>query len=155
MQAFVGILGRLCLCAIFALAAVGDAQNFNKIEPDLSNHLRKHPQLQQQSVNALIAAIVVLSVGSISVIFGYKARFGAFLLLLFLAAATYFYHDFWTITVVSEESQMNAWRDQLIQFMKNLGLAGAMLFIIANGAGAGSLDRMLKERKVPPGPVVP
>ena len=28
----------------------------------------------------------------------------------------------------------------MIHFMKNLGLFGAMLFIIANGSGAGSLD---------------
>ena len=32
----------------------------------------------------LIAAIVVLAVGSVSVVVGYKARFGAFALLLFL-----------------------------------------------------------------------
>jgi putative oxidoreductase len=49
--------------------------------------------------------------------------------------ATIFFHAFWKSTPDSPEFQM-----QMIQFMKNLGLMGAMLMIIANGSGPGSLD---------------
>ena len=58
----------------------------------------------------------------------------AALLLVFLVAATYFFHDFWTFDDPAERQQ------QTIQFMKNASLVGAMLFIMANGAGAWSLD---------------
>jgi putative oxidoreductase len=33
---------------------------------------------------------------------------------------------------------------QQIMFMKNLGLAGGFLFLVANGAGQFSLERLLK-----------
>ena len=58
-------------------------------------------------------------------------RIGALLLAVFLVLATYYFHPFWTD--VKDEPMM-------IDFMKNLGLFGAMLFIIANGSAAGSLD---------------
>jgi putative oxidoreductase len=81
----------------------------------------------------LVGAIVFLIAGSLSVVLGFKARFGAGLLLVFLILATYFFHDFWTME--GQEQQ-----EQTIQFMKNLGLMGAMLLLIANGSGAWSLD---------------
>ena len=34
-------------------------------------------------------------VGRVMVVVGCKARIGAFLLLLFLAVATFYFHDFW------------------------------------------------------------
>ena len=35
----------------------------------------------------------------------------------------------------------------MIQFLKNLALSGTMLFIIANGAGPGSLDKRKKSKR--------
>ena len=56
------------------------------------------------------------------------ARIGALLLAVFLVVASYYFHPFWN----------GRWRTNagsMIDFMKNLGLFGAMLFIIANGSG--------------------
>ncbi len=36
---------------------------------------------------------------------------------------------------------------QFIMFMKNIGLAGGFLFLVANGAGACSLDGLIARRK--------
>ena len=83
----------------------------------------------------LVGAILFLILGSLSIILGFKTRIGAGLLIVFLALATYYFHDFWTFAPDSNDFEM-----QMIQFMKNLGLAGAMLMLIANGAGPGSLD---------------
>ena len=80
-----------------------------------------------------MGAIAFLILGSLLVILGYKARFGALLLLIFLGLATYYFHDFWTFEGEAQQGEM-------IQFMKNLGLGGAMLYIIANGSGHWSLD---------------
>ena len=44
--------------------------------------------------------------------------------------------DFWTYAPDSQDFQM-----QMIQFMKILGLMGAMLMIVANGPGPGSFDK--------------
>jgi putative oxidoreductase len=82
----------------------------------------------------LVGAIAFLLVGGASVVLGLYARFGALLLLVFLVLATYYFHGFWRL----EDAQ--AQQEQTIQFMKNLSMMGAMLFIIANGPGAWSLD---------------
>src|SRR5258708_38571589 len=82
---------------------------------------------------ALAGAIVFLIAGGLSVLAGYHARVGAALLAVFLVLATYYFHAFWKLEGQAAEGQM-------VHFMKNLGLLGAMLFIIANGAGAWSVD---------------
>lgn len=87
----------------------------------------------------LVGAIAFLIVGSLSVLLGYKARIGASLLLAFLLLATYYFHAFWNFE--GQEQQM-----QMIQFMKNLSMAGAMLFM-ANGSGPLSFDTRMAERK--------
>jgi putative oxidoreductase len=87
----------------------------------------------------LVGAIAFLIAGSLSVILGYRARIGAGLLLTFLVLASYYFHAFWTL-----EGQ--AQQEQMIQFMKNLSIMGAMLFIIANGSGPMSLDCLLEKR---------
>src|SRR5258708_19079086 len=90
----------------------------------------------------LAGAIVFLLVGSLSVIVGYKARVGAVLLLTFLVLASYYFHPFWKL-----EGQ--AQQEQMIHFMKNLSIMGAMLFVMANGSGPMRLDSWLKNRSAP------
>ena len=70
---------------------------------------------------------------------GYKARIGVLLLLTFLVLASYYFHPFWKL-----EGQ--AQQEQMIHFMKNLSMMGALLFIVANGSGPMSLDSWLHGR---------
>ena len=130
LQGILAVLGRVLLCTIFFTAAVGNKiPNFQAVAGYMAKEGVPAPQVM------LAGAIVFLIVGSISIVLGYKARIGAFLLLVFLALATYYFHDFWTL------SDPQARQEQMIQFMKNLGLMGAMLIVIANGTGPMSLDR--------------
>ena len=122
------VAGRVLLAGIFFMSAVGNKiPNFGGVAGYMASEGVPAPQV------LLAGAIAFLIVGSVSIVLGYQARFGAALLLVFLVAATYFFHDFWTF-------DGEARQQQTIQFMKNASLAGAMLFIIANGAGAWSLD---------------
>ena len=45
----------------------------------------------------LSGAISFLIIGSVSVVLGFKARWGASLLLVFLVLATYYFHAFWLL----------------------------------------------------------
>ena len=124
------IVGRVMLATIFLMSAIG------KKIPDFSG------TVEYMTVNGvpmpnvmLVGAIVFLLAGGISIVLGYKARIGSALLIVFLILATYFFHDFWTFAPDTQDFQI-----QMIQFMKNLGLMGAMLMIVANGSGPGSLD---------------
>jgi len=125
------VLGRFLLCVIFVMAAIGGKiLNYQATLGEMDKHHVPYPQI------LLPGAIAFLLIGSASVIAGFRARVGAALLLTFLVLATYFFHDFWHYAPDSKE-----FPEQMIQFMKNLSMAGAMLFIIGNGSGRWSLSR--------------
>ena len=135
VRAIVNIGGRIMLATVFLMSAVGNKiPNFGKVADYMTAQGVPAAQVM------LVGAIVFLIVGSLSIILGFKTRIGAGLLIVFLALATYYFHDFWTFAPDSQDFQM-----QMIQFLKNLGLAGAMVILIANGAGPGSLDNRLAD----------
>ena len=132
------VLGRLLLCTIFFMAAVGNKiPHFSDVAKIMDSVGVPAPQL------LLVGAIVFLLVGSLSVFVGYKARIGAVLLLTFLVLASYYFHPFWKLDGQAQQEQM-------IQFMKNLSMMGAMLFVIANGSGPMSVDSLLHKRATAP-----
>ena len=132
LQGPVSLLGRFLLSTIFVMSALGNKiPNFKQVAGFMEQAGIPFPSI------ALAGAIVFLIVGGASVILGYKARIGAALLLVFLALATFYFHNFWAVT------DAKAQQEQMIQAMKNLSMMGAMLFIIANGSGAWSLDNYL------------
>src|SRR5579884_2807157 len=125
------VLGRLMLSAIFLLAAVGnDIPNFEKTTGMMAGAGVPAPSL------LLAGAVVFLIAGSVSVILGCRARVGAALLLVFLILATYYFHPFWRLEGQERQAQM-------LHFMTNLSMAGAMVLLIANGSGPMSLDAWL------------
>ena len=81
----------------------------------------------------LPVAIVAELVGAVMVIVGFQARLGALALIGFTVVATLVFHRVWSLT------GMEAYMQQ-IQFMKNLGLIGGLLLIVAFGPGKMSLD---------------
>src|SRR5262249_43349593 len=122
------VLGRLLLCTIFLRSAVGNkVPHFSDVAKVMESAGVPAPQL------LLVGAIVFLVVGRLSVIVGYKARIGAALLLTCLVLASYYFHPFWKLVGPAQQ-------EQLIQFMKNLSMMGAMLFLVANGSGPMSVD---------------
>jgi putative oxidoreductase len=129
IQGLINVAGRILLVAIFLMSAVGHKiPQFNDVAKSMAAEGVPLPHVM------LAGAIVFLIVGSISLLVGFKARLGATLLLVFLVLATYYFHDFWNF----DDAQPR--QEQTIQFMKNAALMGAMLMIIANGAGAWSAD---------------
>ena len=80
-----------------------------------------------------LAGVMAL-VGAVSVMLGYRARFGAFLLLVFLVPVTIVMHKFWGIA----DPQMAML--QKIHFMKNTSLIGTCLLFMYHGSGPYSLD---------------
>jgi putative oxidoreductase len=128
IHGFATVLGRVMIATIFLLSAVGNKiPNFNAVAGYMASKGVPQPH------TLLAGAIVFLIVGSVSIIVGYKARVGAALLFVFLALATWYFHDFWKAD--GQERQ-----DQMIQFMKNLSMMGTMVFLMANGSGPMSLD---------------
>ena len=80
-----------------------------------------------------LAGILIL-IGGLSVLLGYKAKWGAWLLVLFLIPVSFWMHDFWNIA----DPMMR--QMQMINFMKNMSLLGGSLIIAFFGSGPLSLD---------------
>jgi putative oxidoreductase len=130
LQGLASVAGRVMLVAIFVLSAVGNKiPNYNQVASYMASEGVPAPQV------LLAGAIVFLLVGGVTVALGWHARVGAALLAVFLVLATYYFHDFWTLT------DPQAQQAQQIQFFKNMGLLGAMTMIMANGPGAWSLRK--------------
>jgi len=77
---------------------------------------------------------VIAFAGGLSILLGYRARIGAWLIVLFLAVVTPMLHKFWTV------ADPMMFQMQFAMFMKNLAMLGAALFITQVGSGPWSLD---------------
>ncbi len=140
VKGILSVVGRVMLCTIFLLAAVANKiPHFSDVAEVMAKAGIPAPQVM------LVGAIAFLIAGSLSVILGYRSRIGASLLLVFLILATYYFHAFWSL------SDPKAQQEQMVQFMKNLGLMGAMVLIIANGTGSMSLDAYAPRKYEPVG----
>ncbi|HEY1556337.1 MAG TPA: DoxX family protein [Kofleriaceae bacterium] len=80
------------------------------------------------------ASGILALAGGLSVLLGYRARFGALLLIIFLVPVTLVMHKFWGLSDPQLAMMQKA------NFMKNVSLVGAALLVIYYGAGPVSLD---------------
>ena len=72
--------------------------------------------------------------GGLSILLGYRAKLGAWLIVIFLVPVTVMMHNFWAV-----HDPMMA-QVHMAMFMKNISMLGAALLITQFGAGPFSLD---------------
>lgn len=83
---------------------------------------------------ALLPLVILVELGGgLAILVGWQTRIAAFFLAGFCLVSALLFH-------FQPEDQM-----QMINFMKNVAIAGGLLFLVANGAGALSLDHRLKK----------
>ena len=119
-------LGRVLFALIFVASVVGHFSSAQISEAAAHG-------VPLATLLVPLAGLIAL-VGGVSVMLGYRARFGALLLLVFLVPVTLVMHKFWGLA----DPQMAML--QKIQFMKNTSLIGACLFFMYHGSGPYSLD---------------
>jgi putative oxidoreductase len=119
-------VGRALFALIFVASVVGDFSSATIAEASAHG-------VPLATILVPLAGIVAL-VGGVSIMLGYRARFGALLLLVFLVPVTLFMHRFWGLP------DPQAAMMQQIHFMKNLSLIGGCLLIMHFGSGPYSLD---------------
>jgi putative oxidoreductase len=84
------------------------------------------------SVLVPLSGIIAL-IGGLSILLGYRARLGAWLIAIFLIGVTPM-HKFWGITDPMMQQM------QMVMFMKNLTMLGGALLVSQFGSGPWSLD---------------
>ncbi|HEY4374745.1 MAG TPA: DoxX family protein [Burkholderiales bacterium] len=80
-----------------------------------------------------VAAMIVELGGGLLLIAGFKTRIAAAALLLFTLAAGFLFHNFWTVPADQVQNTM-------IHFMKNISMAGGLLYVVVYGSGPLSVD---------------
>jgi putative oxidoreductase len=129
LKAFAILIGRILLVLIFLKSGIGKIENFQGTAQYMASH-------GIPSTNFfLVGAICFELVGSITVILGFFARFGAALLLIFLIPTTLIFHN-----ILVDPKMM-------IHFMKNVSMFGGCFLLLAAGAGRFSLDYLLRGKK--------
>ena len=124
MSNLIDFIGRLLISALFLLSA------YNKIL-SIDGTMG---WMEGFGIPGLLLypAIILEIILPLFIIIGYRARLSAGLLAIFCVATAFIFHyDF--------ADQM-----QTIAFLKNIGLAGGFLFIVANGTKEWSVDREKK-----------
>ena len=81
---------------------------------------------------------VIAALGALSILLGYRAKIGAWLIVLFLAIVTPVMHNFWAV------ADPAAAQAQMVNFLKNFSMLGGALLITQLGAGPWSLDARRK-----------
>jgi putative oxidoreductase len=86
---------------------------------------------------------VMALLGGVSIVLGFKAKIGAWLIVLFLVPVTIMMHDFWTIDDIGIRQIQQG------MFMKNISMLGGALIIAYFGSGPLSLDN-IKAHEIKP-----
>ena len=120
------VLGRIFYSLIFIMAALGHFSP-STIQWAESQGVPMAP------IAVPLSGIIAL-LGGLSVLLGFHAKKGAWLLVLFLVPVTFKMHAFWEVT-----DPMAAQMQQAM-FMKNISMLGAALLIAYFGSGPLSLD---------------
>ena len=121
---FFDLIGRIMVSAIFLFSGINKTLNYDGTVGWMEGY--GIPGV------LLIPAIIIEIIFPILIIVGYQTRIAASGLLLFSLLTAFIFHlDF--------SNQM-----QVIAFLKNVGLAGGMLFLVVHGAKDFSLEKKKK-----------
>lgn len=118
----IALLGRICLAAAFLWGGHDKVVNFGGNVGYAASAGMPLPQA------GIVVAIVIELLFSVLLILGYQVRFVAVVMAGFaFATAVIFHHNFADV-------------EQLINFVKNISIAGGFLQVVAFGGGRYSLD---------------
>ena len=121
----VALIGRILFAALFIGSAFGHLTQTEAMAGYAGAKGVPQPKL------AVLASGVLMLVGALMVLLGIWIDLGALLLVVFLVPTALLMHQFW------KESDAQAKQLEMIQFQKDLALAGGSLLIFALYSGFG------------------
>lgn len=115
------LIVRICLSALFLISGSQMLLGFTGTVGFMSS-------LFPMGMLVAIIVIAVKLLGGLSILLGYKAKWGAWALIVFVL-----------LTIVLVHNNMA----ELTQALKNLGIIGGLLMIVMHGSGQKSLDNKM------------
>jgi putative oxidoreductase len=130
-SAYLTLIGRVLLGLIFLVSGI------NKIaDPQGTQQYMVMMGMTWMTTLFYIGAVAVELAGAISLLLGYRAKAGGWLLFLFLIPTTVIFH-----TNFADPNQM-------IHFLKNVAMMGGLLYVARYGAGRYSMDAGVERAEV-------
>jgi putative oxidoreductase len=125
--AFMSLIGRILLGLMFLMSGIHKVS-----DPQGTQQYMISMGMTWMTTLLYVGAIVAELAGGLSLLLGYRAKVGAWLLILFMIPTTLVFH-----TNFGDPNQM-------IHFMKNLSIIGGLLYVGMYGAGRLSMDAGLE-----------
>lgn len=133
------LIGRFLIASIFVYEAADMIMYYRNTKLTMTEY-----GIHWNQDLLIIGSTTFLILGGILLLTGYRIKLGAFLLLLYWVPVTCIIYSFW-----NDPEPLR--RINAINFMKNLGIAGALLLIIVNGSGKYSIKRLFKVSRIQKG----
>ncbi len=127
LQDFAALAGRSLLALIFVISGYGKITGFAGTAAYMAS--KGLPMADVLLVGAIAAELG----GGLAIVAGWKARWAALALFLFIIPTTLVFHN--PAGLPAAEAQA-----QTIHFLKNVSIMGGMLLLAAFGPGAWSVD---------------
>jgi putative oxidoreductase len=137
MKDILDLLGRFFLSFIFLYEAWDSIAFYGKTKLRMEEF-----GLVWQTDLMLISSIILMVVGGVFLLLGYRASLASILLLIYWVPLTFILYSFWF------EPDVETRRFLAVMFMKNTAIAGGLLLVIVNGSGKYSLKRLIDRRRI-------
>lgn len=122
------LIGRILLSVVFLVAGIRKAMA-------IAGTVGYFTKLGMPMADVMVYVAIIIEVGAaLMLIVGWKSRYAAWALALFVVIATFMAHRFWEFDAAQYANQMN-------HFLKNFAIIGGLLFIAACGPGSMSVDK--------------
>ena len=130
------LLARIAICLIFIQAVLGKIFGWSGQAAYMARHGISHiPPL-------LAAALAIELIGVVCLLLGYQVRLAALVMAVYLCIVSVMLHNFWAAGLSEMASGINQ-----TEFLKNMGIVGGLLMIVAWGPGRFSLEEFLRRRQ--------
>lgn len=138
-QDALALIGRVVIAYLFIPSGFSKLMGFSGTVGYIASQGIPLPE-----VCAAIAIVAELGLG-LMLLFGWKTRWAALGMAIFVAVITPIFHNYWAVP----EAQVMM---QKLNFLKNLAIVGGLLAFAAFGAGRFSIDGrgVERERRVQP-----
>jgi putative oxidoreductase len=126
--ASISLIGRMLLGLLFLISGIHKV-----LDPQGTQQYMIAMGMTWMTAPLYVGALVVELAGGLSLLLGYRARIGAWLLVVFMIPTSLLFH-----THFADPNQM-------IHFLKNLSIIGGLLYVGLYGAGRLSMDTGLDQ----------
>lgn len=122
------LLGRVLMAALFLVAGIQKLMGY-------AATVGYFTKLGLPAPDALAVIAIVIELGAgLMLVVGWRARWAAWALVLFVVVATLIGHRFWQFDAAQQANQLN-------HFLKNIAVIGGLLFVAGFGPGRLSIDK--------------